>query len=125
MEAQEIIDKLEADFLHLLSSGLKATLSVDVSLELYRELEKRAYFRCNHSTICQIWQGLPITVEHHLGQPYRINMERQRVLIENDSLKYMKMEACEDYRIVQELLQRINDQSCQNHVIKKASHLSD
>lgn len=74
MEIQDIIDKLEADILHLLRSGMKATLSVDVSLELYNELEKRAYFRCKHSTICQIWQGLPITVEHHLGQPYRINM---------------------------------------------------
>lgn len=107
MEVQEIIDKLEAEVLRLLSSGLKATLSVDVSLELYRELEKRAYFRCNHSTICQIWQGLPITVEHHLGQPYRINMERQRVIVENDCLKYVEMDVCEEYLIALDLLQRI------------------
>jgi len=125
MEIQEVIDKLQADALNLLSSGMKATLRVDVSLELYRELEKRGYFRCNHSTICQIWQGLPITVEHNLGQPYRINMDRQRVLFENDCLKYMKIEVSEDYCIVQERLRRIYDQSCQNHVIKKASHLSD
>lgn len=87
MNTQEVIDSLEAEVLKILRSGLNVELDVEISPELNRELEQRGYFRCNHSTICQIWQGLPITVEHHLGQPYRINMERQRETIELDLLQ--------------------------------------
>lgn len=81
MKAQEIIDNLEAEVLRLLRSGLKATLKVEVSIELYREIEKRGYFRCNHSTVCQIWQGLPIEVCPHLGKPYEIKMVREEEII--------------------------------------------
>jgi len=74
MEIQEIIESLEKEILWLLKHS-QTVLKVEVSPEINRELEKRAYFRCNHSTVCQIWQGLPIEVCRYLGKPYDIKTE--------------------------------------------------
>lgn len=75
MQIDEVIENLEIEVLWLLKQDSQKLLKVEVSPELYIELEQRAYFRCNHSTVCQIWQGLPIEVCHYLGKPYDIKIE--------------------------------------------------
>ena len=75
MKMDEVIENLEVEVLWLLKQQSQELLKVEVSPELYRELERRAYFRCSHSTVCQIWQGLPIEVCHYLGKPYDIKIE--------------------------------------------------
>ncbi len=75
MQIDEVIENLEIEVLWLLKQDGQKLLKVEVSPELYRELEQRAYFRCGDSTVCQIWQGLPIEVCSYLGKPYDIKTE--------------------------------------------------